>query len=360
MSGTASKPSYRWPRTLRLPSRPPKIVYLDLNHWISLAKASTGHRDGMPHVESLSAVARSVEERAALFPLSDSIYAEVSKIQRHRQRSDLREVIERVSGYRVVTSRLVVTAHEVEALLDVIVGPSPDPISTLDFVDWGIARAFGLVGGFRVRSASGEDVTDQARAAHRGGPEAFDHLLAAAELNLNRQVIEGPTPDEEPKLRAHGYDPAAAYAVAERRAAQEIEQASRFDDEPRWRRGRIRDVIAAREVYIEINTELSRGFEVRGATLEETLSSPDEVREAFDAMPSFDVAVTLKTAYHRDSNHHWTPNDILDIDALGSTLPYCDIVVTDKAAASTARRTGLSERLETVVLSDLPSLMEHL
>jgi hypothetical protein len=207
-------------------------------------------------------------------PLSDCIYAEVSKIQRHRQRSDLREVIERVSGYRVVTSRSVVTAHEVEALLDVIVGPSPDPINTMDYLDWGVARAFGMVGGFRVMSASGEDVTDQARAAHRGGPEAFDHLLATAELNLNRQVIEGPTPEEEPELRAHGYDPAAAYAVAERRAAQEIEQAARFDNEPRWRRGRIRDVIAAREVYIEINTELSRGFEVRGATLEETLSNP--------------------------------------------------------------------------------------
>ena len=77
-------------------------------------------------------------------------------------------------------------------------------------------------------------------------------------------------------------------------------------------------------------------------------------------MPSFDVAVTLKTAYHRDATHRWTSNDIHDIDALGSTLPYCDIVVTDKAVASTAAQTGLSDRLNTVVLARVEDLVQHL
>ena len=77
-------------------------------------------------------------------------------------------------------------------------------------------------------------------------------------------------------------------------------------------------------------------------------------------MPSFDVAVTLKTEYHRDPNHAWKPNDIPDIDALGSTLPYCEIVVTDKAIASHAVRTGLAERLGTVVLSRTAEIAKHL
>jgi len=42
----ANSGSYGWPQTLRLPSRPPKLVYLDLNQWIALAKAMAGHRDG--------------------------------------------------------------------------------------------------------------------------------------------------------------------------------------------------------------------------------------------------------------------------------------------------------------------------
>ena len=42
---------------------------------------------------------------------------------------------------------------------------------------------------------------------------------------------------------------------------------------------------------------------------------------------------------------------------MASTLPYCDFVVTDKAAASNAIRAGLGKRLNTVILArvaDLP------
>jgi len=77
-------------------------------------------------------------------------------------------------------------------------------------------------------------------------------------------------------------------------------------------------------------------------------------------MPSFDVAVTLKTEYHRDPLHRWTQNDIHDIDAMGSALPYCDIVVTDKAVASHVNRSSLAERLQTVVLWRLADLLQCL
>jgi hypothetical protein len=79
-----------------------------------------------------------------------------------------------------------------------------------------------------------------------------------------------------------------------------------------------------------------------------------------NSMPSFDVSVTIKTAYHRDPMHRWTTNDIAEIDAVGSTLPYCDIVVTDKAVASHIERTKLSERLGTIVLSRLSDLVQQM
>jgi hypothetical protein len=57
-----------------------------------------------------------------------------------------------VSRYFVVTARSVISVHEIEALLDRIVGPNPEPINTMDYLDWGVARAFGMVGGFNFRS----------------------------------------------------------------------------------------------------------------------------------------------------------------------------------------------------------------
>ena len=79
-----------------------------------------------------------------------------------------------------------------------------------------------------------------------------------------------------------------------------------------------------------------------------------------DKMPTFDVAVTLKTSYHRNPNHRWTRNDIFDIDAMSTVLPYCDVVVTDKAIASHLNQTKLANRLDTKVLSSLDDLAEQL
>jgi hypothetical protein len=73
------------------------------------------------------------------------------------------------------------------------------------------------------------------------------------------------------------------------------------------------------------------------------------------------------TGRTRDCPHSDTPvvethgtaprRQLARLDALGSTLPYFDIVVTDKAAASHARRTGLADRLGTTVLSRLDDLI---
>jgi hypothetical protein len=300
-----------------------------------------------------------VDRGLAVFPISDSIYHEISRIKQHRQRRDLREVIERVSRYIVVMSRSAIASHEIESLLDRLIGPNPKPINTIQYLSWGVARAFGMVGGFRVKSLDGEDVTEEVRARHPDGCEAFDRALAKADLDFNRSVIEGPTPEEEPELRKLGYDTKGLFEIADRRAEQEIEQVARFNAYPEWRRGRIRDVIAAREIIIEINDPLIRGLTERGVAPHEVFPKAGDASGVFESMPSFDVAVSLKAAYHRDSSHRWTPNDIHDIDALGSTLPYCDIVVTDKMVAHVTGR-GLAERLQATVLSDLSDLAQHL
>jgi hypothetical protein len=50
------------------------------------------------------------------------------------------------------------------------------------------------------------------------------------------------------------------------------------------------------------------------------------------AMPHMQVAISMKTRYHRDPAHRWTMNDVVDIDAMSVAFAYCDAVFTDKAA----------------------------
>jgi hypothetical protein len=335
------------------------LVYLDLNHWVALAKAYAGHPDGVSSRAALDACVEAVDRGVAVFPLADAIYYEISKIGPHRWRRDLAEVMRLVSGYFVITSRSIIADHEVESVLDRLVGPSPEPINRMAYLDWGVARAFGIAGSFRVmNSETGEDVTDLVRATGPLGREGYDALVRRAEIELNRRALEGPSSeDEEAELRRHGWDPMVAHRSFVQRARQEADQAARLAADPAWRRGRLRDVIAAREVVVELMDKLTRGLIVRRADRARVFSDDPDMRLAFAQMPSFEVAVTLKTSYHRDGTRAWTSNDINDIDVMGSTIPYCDVVATDNAVLSHVRRTRLDERFGTTVISRLDDLI---
>ena len=355
-----SEVAYAWPKTFLYLQGNPKTVYLDLNHWISLSKAMSGHKFGGQYCEALEGCLEAAKSGNAIFPISSTTFTEASKISSHRQRRDLRRVIEQVSRYFVVADRSLISRHEIETVLDRLVDPNPRPLPVLDYLDWGVSRAFGRVGGFNVCDRDGNDITPDFRSSFAEGPEAFDAIIATAEWELSRKTLEGPSPDEEPEMRELGWNPKSAYAVAEERAKQENEQVARFDNDPSWRSGRIRDVVSTREMLIEINNALFEALSDRGATLDDAFHGLEESRRAFDSMPSFDVAVSLKTSYHRNSRHRWKANDILDIDAIGATLPYCDIVVIDKAMCSHCERTGLGDRLDTIVLSKLSDLPTYL
>ena len=350
-----------WPNTLRIPASPPKIIYLDLNHWIRLSKALSGRPDDKNDNEILAACCKGVEKGTAVFPLSFQIYMEILKNGRYLQRRDLREVMEQISRFMVVTPRHVVATHEVEAFLDRIVGPNPQPISTTDYIDWGVFRAFGMDGGISIRS-SGEDVTVARRRRHTDRPQAWDAIFQKLEWEFNRRVIDGPTPDAEPELRENGWNPEAVIEAYEQKAVEEREQVCRLDRNPTWRHDRLRDVVTARELLFECRDIFWKGLTDRGlASLEELFpESPAPRCHELNSMPSFDVAVTLKTSYHRNANHQWTNNDIHDIHAIAGTLPYCDIVVSDKAVISHVKRTGLPDRLSTTALASLSDLPGHL
>ena len=351
---------YSWPATLRVPHGQ-KLIYLDLNHWIALAKALSGHPDGRRDRDMLDRLVNAVEQGDSVFPVSLPVYVEVLKIGEHRRRSDLRKVIERLGGFAVVTNRHAITTHEIEALLDDLVGANPDPISSLDYLDWGVFRVLGMRGDFKVVTRDGEDVTSAVRQRFPDGPDEFDRILNEGIVNLNRQVLDGPSPQDEPDFRAKGYRRDRILERYVQEAAAEDAWARLLDEEPQWRRGRLRDAVSAREVAVHIIETVKFAANARGLqAFGDIFRGVEDPRRAFDVMPSFDVSVTLKTTIHRNGQHRWTNNHVHDIHALASTLPYCDIVVTDREMAALVRRSKLDQRLGTTVLHRLQDLADLL
>jgi hypothetical protein len=79
-------------------------VYLDLNHWVSLAKARLGREDGRSFVRCLELLKNAVEEGRAVVPLSATHYAEVGQITSLRRRADLANVMAELSNFTTLAS----------------------------------------------------------------------------------------------------------------------------------------------------------------------------------------------------------------------------------------------------------------
>jgi hypothetical protein len=268
--------------------------------------------------------------------------------------------MEELSGFTVLISRNVIITLELEAVVDVLGRQRQTAYESVELLGRGVLRSVGRVGGLTIRSESGEDVTEQARATWNGGPAAFDAWREEGERRLDRAVLQGPTAAEEPALRAGGWNPMVGREIAQQRARQEREQADRFASIPHFRKQRVRDAVSARHVAFEINEPFFEALSARGLELEDIAGKPESARRFVDSMPSSDVAVSLTAAAHRNPQTRWTANRIFYIDALAVAVPYCDLVVTDREASHALHAEGVPERLGTEVMATLSDLAGHL
>lgn len=337
------------------------MIYLDLNHWISLAQAATGHRDGIRFLPVLEACRQIRRHRRGIFPLSNSHYVEISKIKDPRQRQDLATVMEELSGFSALISPTVLKKIELDAVLDTRFPPSPTAWTDYPVLGYGVGFTVGRPMRPRLVDADGSDATEKYRRV-----PAWSDLLDEMALLLERSVLAGPTDVEVPDMKARGWDPEAAWRVAEERALEEREQTARIDasTDKNWRKGRLRDIVSAHEMLIELKETLRRACEERGGTnvLEPWVNDRTEIRGLVRSMPSCEVMIELKTAMHRNAERarKWSPNDVVDMDAMSLAVPYCDVVVTEQHAHHVLTAAHLDERMNTTVLRDLTDLPRYL
>jgi hypothetical protein len=319
-------PEIVWPPRVVQPARPPALVCLDLNHYINLARTAAGLKAPDGYDGLLRAATGARWQDRAVFPLSGTHYMEMSGILDPAQRASVAEVMESLSGFRVLIGRVTLAELEIDALL------SPGPAAErIDLLGPTFGWAFGMRGGLTIRDVDGNDSSASMRKAV--GDREYERIMAEAALALEKGMLAGPPDEEIAALRAASYAPEKTREVTERRAQQERDLSARLDQEDRWRRGRLRDVVSASELTHEWLDQITRATLARGTDIGQIVRGDRERMRAFaESMPSNRVAVSLKTSYHRDGRHQWTVNDIHDIDALAVAVPYCDAVFTDKAA----------------------------
>lgn len=328
-----------WPDALILPERPPRLLYLDLNHWIGLSKAAMGRPDGARYDNLLTALDEATGNRRVRIVLSSALYWEINKNEDPRQRRALADIIDRLTDFEYLCGLFDLMRLELSSVLDRLTHTRAGGWATVNLVNKSVLSAFGMKGGLNVYDHSGVDVTVSATA---GGLD-----LPAMERQAERWFLEGPAAFDMDDIRRRGYRPEIPdQAVANNTV---IEQTLSDNLEPRWRRGRLRDVLLGRDMYHEVMVPLLAECLDRELDIGGLLSDRERARELVLAMPTRCIVVEMKTEYHRNAHKRWKVNDLHDIDALANSVPYCDIVFADAAARDCLLRAHLDERMRTLL-----------
>ena len=299
--------------------------------FINLAEVAAGRNAATGYDVLLPAARRARTEGRALFPLSTTHVIElydIADMQRRRQRV---AIMEELSGFTYLMGRPEIQQLEVEAALNAIPGVNIAPQGPIPLIGPSLLWAFGKHGGL-VTNAPDPDALAK-HICEQMGIDPGVQPMATLTQWAERGLLAGPDDDEDPDLLASGFDPQKWRDMLDGRARQEQYLVGELDKEPKFRQGRLRDVVNARELDIELGEVVARATTAMETSIGALVDyDRTKLRDFTDCMPSTRVAVSLKAAYHKNNRHTWTTNDIHDIDALSIAVPYCDAVLTDKAA----------------------------
>jgi hypothetical protein len=323
-----------------------KRVYLDQNKWIDLARVVYKKGD-VKRFESVLLVLRAgVSTGEVSLPLSSSHYMETAHRRSWRSRRELGATMIEFSRMHSIAAQTDLLPGEIDAALKVIFERPLTPREVKPF-GYGASHAFGeQLGPYVIPDGLRGTVED---------PRDFERR--ANEL-LERYLLVGPKPDEEPELE--NYDPMAHLEIGERYAVEKEKLRSRLRDGD-WHKGergeRVAKAIAISDHLPLIDDALKRA----GIPEDDFMAGGKEGLSAFvEAVPTMLTSSELERYRHAASQKPWEANDLRDIGALSVAIAHCDIVVTENLWTDAAKRSGIDQKLGTVVLSQLEDLTEHL
>lgn len=328
----------------------PRILYLDMNLWVDMARACGRAEPAWLHIRDQ--LARSVQGGRIVVPLSPAHYLELWHRRDHASRRNVAELMKDITGYATIPSPHVVRQLEAGALVESWVDPSRSMPTGRDLLGHGAAHAFGRpYGRFRfVESVAAPDgsvpegpavdpIPEWEQAREHPGWEWFQLF------GLDEDI-----PEEL------GFDRAPEHRFGTTQLDHELRVRNWLRSHPQERR-RHQDMVVAEEFesvreYVEticIERRVRPPVALRAGNW--SPESGEAMRRLVQSVPSAHVWSTLRFLKHRDLNLPWEQHDWTDLWALSVAIPYCDAVVTEKRWAHLANVGKLGRRYGTSVVS---------
>jgi hypothetical protein len=350
-------------------------LYLDLNHWIELSKVRVGHSDAKPEYAALyEDIRHGTESRDLAVPLSEIHYSEIrDRIPDVAQRNDLALTMSALSSYQALPPRhLVVIAELTRAVASVIGRPAPPATSTpgLGYGSGYAQRGRPLDGRLVGKPQPVQDMKAKLRASLEytenfvGGGWRFSQrdricewdwqtaLTALFNESAEFMILRGPRPKEMDDLKGRGYDPDALAQLMVDVTQRELRMKhALMEKQPGDRRPA--DIAACAALvredgpYLLAEACLALGLPPTWAGgFEKT-----RLTATVDATPVLDVERALRLRRLKNGDYAISGNDLYDMAALGVAVAMCDVVATDKSAASMLRAAAMEKRHDCVIVA---------
>jgi hypothetical protein len=320
-------------------------IYLDQNKWIDLARARTGHASGKAYIAAYEAAKAAVEAKSASFPLGSVHYFETRKQAIAQKRVDLARTMLELSRLDAIAPPHVIVPYEIEAALIEVLGlanDSPQPL-----------KLFGY----------GANHVHATKIFTYTAPEEFEgRFLSTGLRNLLtvrcQALLEITALADYPEfgntriqLNKHMRLTGTKFFDGQNTVRDRLEELGRH---------RLGDIMTATAIG-DIIGPLMAIAERLEVDLEQLFDGGPELINSFvEAMPSRWVEKELRRLRQSNPQKRWEGNDLNDVTALSVTVPYCDVVITERSWAAMINNQKINRHFDTRVLHDLRELPDLL
>jgi len=306
----------------------PKVLCLDQNKWIDLARSHYGLDGGAPFAEALEKIRGAIARGRLVVPILPSNAAEIAEPKDEERRQRTATFMVELAGNRFFAYPDPVADAEISrAVRQQYLAEDVGPYPRAELVRWGLP-----VG----------DVS-------RIWPAEYAHLadvVREPEWSI-ATLVHAQSREDVASMRAMDERAASASRLARANGVR----AQRYDEELRnlFREGG------------SFSTRMYREVQALGITPKTfELWLDDNRRQFAEAIPSLDVEIRLMLARDRNEQHRTHKNDLKDLVFLQTAIPHGNIVVTENSWAHLARTERMDRRYGTEILADLRQLPEVL
>lgn len=318
-----------------------KVVYLDQNKWIDVARAFHGKAVDTDLKAAFADIRRFSQREAAVFPLSWVHYLETAKNKNHERRKRLGTAMWELSrGHTMASYRAIVRFELESALAKRFPGVVPRDFR---LVSRGVAYAFDERYDYRIPE-------ELRRRLPAGAVEGLEGELQKV---LEKAVITGEGPGG---IRM----PSPNFTQPNESFKRHLKTLPKRDSLlPPGKREDFLHAIALDDITGPVNEAL----DFHGLSWERDLEPLG--REGLTAlvqdMPSRRTEIHMHRQIIKNPGLKPKDNDLEDWGGLGPATAHCDVVVCEKHFASLLRRDGFQTNARVITdVRDLPEVLEEL